>query len=69
VSRAVVAPGAIVPANLTVGDDPSEDARWFRVTPHGTILVTAPMLAARAAERMQAQFAGRFPGLAASKAP
>ena len=68
-SRAIVAPGAIVPANLTVGDDPSEDARWFRVTPQGTTLVTAPMLAARAAERMRAQFAGRFPGLAASKAP
>lgn len=67
-SRAIVAPGAIVPANLTVGDDPAEDARWFRVTPGGTALITAPMLAARAAERMRAQAAGRFPGLAAPKA-
>ena len=67
-SRAIVAPGAIVPANLTVGDDPAEDARWFRVTPGGTTLITAPMLAARAAERMRAQFAGRFPGLASPKA-
>ena len=66
-SRAVVAPGAIVPANLTVGEDPGEDARWFRVTPGGTTLITAPMLTARAAELMRAQFGGRFPGLATLK--
>jgi glucose-1-phosphate adenylyltransferase len=62
-SRAIVAPGAIVPAGLVVGDDSGEDARWFRVTPGGTTLLTAPMLAARAAERMRAQFAGRPVGL------
>ncbi|EYD75214.1 Glucose-1-phosphate adenylyltransferase [Rubellimicrobium mesophilum DSM 19309] len=63
-SRAIVAPGAIVPAGLVVGDDPAEDARWFRVTSGGTTLITAPMLAARAAERMRAQFGGRLAGLA-----
>ena len=63
-SRTILAPGAVIPANLVVGDDPGEDARWFRVTPQGTTLVTAPMLAARAAERMRAQFGDRLPGLA-----
>ena len=63
-SRAIVAPGAIVPAGLVVGDDPAEDARWFRVTYGGTTLITAPMLAARAAERMRAQFGGRLAGFA-----
>ena len=62
-----MAPGAIVPANLTVGEDPGEDARWFRVTPGGTALITAPMLTARAAELMRAQFGGRLPGLATLK--
>jgi glucose-1-phosphate adenylyltransferase len=68
-SRAVVAPGAIVPANLVVGEDPGEDARWFRVTPGGTTLITAAMLATRAAERMRAQFGGRLPGLVTPRAP
>jgi glucose-1-phosphate adenylyltransferase len=63
-SRAVVAPGAVVPANLVVGEDAAEDARWFRVTPKGTTLITAPMLAARAAERMRAQAGSRLSGLA-----
>ncbi len=67
-SRAVVAPGAVVPANLSVGDDPAEDTRWFRVTPGGTTLITAPMLARRAAERMRAQLGDRIPGLVAPKA-
>lgn len=67
-SRAVVAPGAVVPANLTVGEAPEEDARWFRVTPGGTTLLTAPMLAARAADRMRAQLGDRLPGLVTPKA-
>ncbi|HVG49037.1 MAG TPA: sugar phosphate nucleotidyltransferase [Rubellimicrobium sp.] len=62
-SRAIVAPGAIVPAGLVVGEDAQDDARWFRVTAQGTTLITAPMLAARAAERMRAQFGGRLKGL------
>ncbi|WP_176559341.1 sugar phosphate nucleotidyltransferase [Rubellimicrobium roseum] len=66
-TRAIVAPGAIVPAGLVVGEDPSEDARWFRVTPGGTTLLTPPMLAARAAERMRARLRPRPPaGLAHS---
>jgi glucose-1-phosphate adenylyltransferase len=66
-SRAIVAPGAVVPANLVVGDDPEEDARWFRVTPGGTTLVTAPMLAARAAARMRAQLGDRLPAALMSR--
>ncbi len=50
-SRALVAPGAVVPAGLAVGEDPAEDSRWFRVTPGGTTLVTPAMLARRAADR------------------
>ncbi len=68
-SRAVVAPGAVVPANLALGDDPAEDARWFRVTAGGTTLVTAPMLARRAAERMRAQMGHRLSGLTVPDAP
>jgi glucose-1-phosphate adenylyltransferase len=59
-SRAVVGPGAVVPANLTVGEDPSEDARWFRVTPQGTTLITAPMLSRRAARLMQERLGDRL---------
>ncbi|TNC48743.1 ADP-glucose pyrophosphorylase [Rubellimicrobium rubrum] len=65
-TRALVAPGAIVPAGLVLGDDPEEDARWFRVTPLGTSLVTPPMLAARAADRMRARLQSRSAGLATS---
>ncbi|WP_126976748.1 sugar phosphate nucleotidyltransferase [Frigidibacter oleivorans] len=46
-SRAIVAPGAQVPAWLVVGEDPAEDARWFRRTPGGTVLITQAMLARR----------------------
>jgi len=64
-SRAIVAPGAILPAGLVVGEDAAEDARWFRTAPGGTTLVTPPMLARRAAERMRQQFSGhRLAGLA-----
>ncbi|EPX83115.1 hypothetical protein ruthe_02732 [Rubellimicrobium thermophilum DSM 16684] len=51
-SRAIIGPGAVVPAGLCLGRDPEEDARWFRVTPGGTTLVTAAMLARRAVARM-----------------
>lgn len=59
--RAVITPGAVVPAGLVVGEDPEEDARWFRVTPEGTTLVTARMLARRAAERMRSRLAAALP--------
>jgi glucose-1-phosphate adenylyltransferase len=46
--RAIVAPGTFVPSNLVVGEDPQEDARWFRRTKGGTVLITNAMLAQRA---------------------
>lgn len=46
--RAIIAPGTHVPADLVVGEDPDEDARWFRITSAGTTLVTNAMLARRA---------------------
>jgi glucose-1-phosphate adenylyltransferase len=53
-TRAIIAPGAVVPGDLVVGEDPDQDRRWFRVTPEGTTLVTADMLAHRAAARIHA---------------
>lgn len=50
-TRVLVAPGTAVPAGLVVGEDPDEDARWFRRSEGGTVLVTAAMLARRAALR------------------
>ncbi|WP_274609740.1 glucose-1-phosphate adenylyltransferase [Rhodobaculum claviforme] len=46
--RVVVDRGVNVPAGLVVGEDPEEDARWFRVTPGGVTLITQPMLDRRA---------------------
>ncbi|MGY6412112.1 MAG: glucose-1-phosphate adenylyltransferase [Alkalilacustris sp.] len=43
-SRVVVDRGVRVPPGLVVGEDPAEDARWFRVTPGGVTLITQPML-------------------------
>ncbi|MCC5962040.1 MAG: glucose-1-phosphate adenylyltransferase [Rhodobacteraceae bacterium] len=48
-SRAVVDRGVTIPPGLVVGEDPDEDARWFRVSPGGVTLVTQPMLDKRAA--------------------
>ncbi|MCJ8140481.1 sugar phosphate nucleotidyltransferase [Falsirhodobacter halotolerans] len=50
-TRAIVAPGAIIPADLTVGEDAMEDARWFRVSTGGTTLITPEMLSRRASAR------------------
>ncbi len=41
--------GVDVPAGVVVGEDPTEDARWFRVSEGGVVLITQPMLDARAA--------------------
>jgi len=49
--RTIVAPGAVIPPDLVTGEDPAEDARWFRVTPGGTTLITPAMLARRAERR------------------
>jgi glucose-1-phosphate adenylyltransferase len=47
-ARVIVAPGTTVPPNLEVGADAVEDARWFRRTDEGTVLITNAMLARRA---------------------
>ncbi|WP_136684726.1 sugar phosphate nucleotidyltransferase [Falsirhodobacter xinxiangensis] len=51
-TRAIVAPGTVIPSDLTVGEDPTEDARWFRRTPGGTTLITQDMLARRDARAL-----------------
>jgi len=50
-TNCLVAPGTALPDGLVVGEDREEDARWFRVTPDGTTLITSAMLARRAARR------------------
>lgn len=40
----------VIPEGLVVGQDPEEDARWFRRTDSGVVLITQPMLDRRAAE-------------------
>lgn len=46
----VVAPGAQVPMGLSIGHDPEEDSRWFRIS-GDTTLVTPAMLIRRRAEK------------------
>jgi len=48
--RVVIDRGVVIPEGLVVGEDPSEDAKWFRVTERGVTLITQPMLDARAAK-------------------
>ena len=48
-SRTVVDSRVTIPEGLVVGEDPEEDAKWFRVTPGGVTLITQPMLDRRAA--------------------
>ncbi len=45
----VIDSGVQIPEGLVVGEDPVEDARWFRVSEGGVTLITQPMLDARAA--------------------
>ena len=47
--QVVVDGGVIIPEGLVVGEDPVEDAKWFRVTDRGTTLITQKMLDDRAA--------------------
>lgn len=47
-SNAVLDSRVEIPEGLVVGEDPEEDAKWFRVTPGGITLITQPMLDARA---------------------
>jgi glucose-1-phosphate adenylyltransferase len=48
-TRVVIDRGVQIPQGLVVGEDPVEDARWFRVTPGGITLITQDMLDRRAA--------------------
>ncbi len=47
--KVVIDRGVIIPEGLVVGEDPIEDAKWFRVTEKGTTLITQDMLDRRAA--------------------
>ena len=40
--------GVVIPEGLVVGQDPAEDAKWFRVSEGGVVLITQDMLDARA---------------------
>ncbi|QLQ18997.1 MAG: glucose-1-phosphate adenylyltransferase [Exiguobacterium profundum] len=44
----VIDRGVAIPEGLVVGDDPDEDAKWFRRTESGIVLITQDMLDARA---------------------
>jgi glucose-1-phosphate adenylyltransferase len=50
-SRVVIDRGVVIPEGLIVGEDPQEDARWFRVTERGVTLITQEMLDRRDAAR------------------
>ncbi|MDB6177162.1 glucose-1-phosphate adenylyltransferase [Paracoccus sp. Z330] len=49
-TNAVIDRGVVIPEGLIVGEDPREDARWFRVSEGGVTLITQKMLDKRAAE-------------------
>jgi glucose-1-phosphate adenylyltransferase len=48
-NRVVIDRGVRIPQGLVVGEDPVEDARWFRVSEAGVTLITQDMLERRAA--------------------
>ncbi|MEO0766944.1 MAG: glucose-1-phosphate adenylyltransferase [Pseudomonadota bacterium] len=48
-SKCVVDRGVHIPDGLVVGQDPAEDAKWFRVSDSGVVLITKKMITARAA--------------------
>ena len=47
--KVVIDKGVVIPQGLVVGEDPKEDAEWFRVTERGTTLITQEMLDKKAA--------------------
>ncbi|ARC88721.1 glucose-1-phosphate adenylyltransferase [Rhodovulum sp. MB263] len=47
-SNVVIDRGVVIPPGLVVGEDPEEDAKWFRVTEGGITLITQSMLERRA---------------------
>ncbi len=48
-ANCVIDRGVVIPEGLIVGQDPIEDATWFRRTDAGVVLITQNMLDARAA--------------------
>jgi glucose-1-phosphate adenylyltransferase len=46
----VIDRGVVIPEGLVVGVDPEEDAKWFRRSEGGIVLITQDMLNARAAK-------------------
>jgi glucose-1-phosphate adenylyltransferase len=48
-TKVVVDRGVVIPRGLVVGEDPEEDAKWFRVSEGGVTLITQEMLDRRAA--------------------
>ena len=48
-SHCVIDRGVQIPKGLVVGEDPDEDAKWFRRTEGGVVLITQSMLDKRAA--------------------
>lgn len=49
-TNVVIDRGVHIPEGLVVGEDPEEDAKWFRVSEGGVTLITQNMLDRRAAE-------------------
>ena len=49
--RVVIDKGVVIPEGLVVGEDPQDDAKWFRVTDSGITLITKEMLERRDAAR------------------
>lgn len=47
----VIDRGVTIPEGLIVGEDPVEDAQWFRVSEGGVVLITQDMLDRKAASR------------------
>jgi glucose-1-phosphate adenylyltransferase len=43
-SKVVIDRGVNIPEGLVVGEDPIDDAKFFRVSPKGTTLITQPMI-------------------------
>jgi glucose-1-phosphate adenylyltransferase len=48
-TKVVIDRGVQIPEGLVVGEDPEDDARWFRVSEGGVTLITQDMLDRRAA--------------------
>ena len=45
----VIDSDVVIPEGLVVGEDPVDDAKWFRVSDKGVTLITQDMLDKRAA--------------------